>query len=535
MVAIHTVSAILETPHWLRNKEVAMNYRTRAFSTSLVLAGLVFAAGSAQAQVVAEVFATSLSSPLYVTAPDGDDRLFVVEQGGLIRIIDGGTVLPTPFLDLTGLVTFVDERGLLGLAFHPDYAINGFFYVHYSSAQAGVVGDTVVARYAVSGNPDVADAGSAVIMLTEAQPNANHNGGMISFRPNDPNNYLYVALGDGGGAGDPDLNGQDMTTRLGAILRLDVDAGPETAAATNPFVGQAGNDFIWVYGLRNPWRFSFDRDTGDLYIGDVGQGAVEEVDFQAAASAGGENYGWNELEGSSDFDCTDCDGARATTTLPIHEYPHTDGITVVGGYVYRGADIPSLQGTYFFADLSGALWSLEYDGMTVTNFQQYDSSFIPAGNTFVSFGEDGAGELYIVDILGTIYKIVDNTSVTVQGTTGAGFHESDEAVQLSVDITGTTGAVAYSWFKDGSGTPLANGGNISGADTPTLVLYPVSATDSGSYVLQFEDQSKAIFTAPAISITVVAPGSLPLSSMAIYALGVVLCAIATVLLFRRRA
>ena len=394
-----------------------MKTPARSRQTTLVVAALFsLVASTESAQISTQLVASGLESPLFVTSPPDDARLFVVQQNGIIRIVLGGSLLPEPFLDLSSIVTFSGEQGLLGMAFHPDYAMNGFFYVIYSTPGSGVAGDSILARYQVSVEPNVADAGSATTFLSIPQPFGNHNGGMLAFRPADPNNLLYVSLGDGGSGGDPLNHGQDLMTRLGGIIRIDVDAGPETPAASNPFVGQPGNDFIYMYGLRNPWRFSFDRLTGDMYIGDVGQGAIEEIDFQPASSAGGENYGWNLLEGTADFNCTDCDTDRANTVLPIHEYGRSDGFSVIGGYVYRGSAIPSLQGTYFFADLNGRVWSFNYDGVGITNFQERVNGFVPSGLSIVSFGEDSDGELYIVDIGGSVYRIVDLTSSKVTGT-----------------------------------------------------------------------------------------------------------------------
>jgi len=371
-------------------------------------------ASSAGAILTNEVIVTGLTQPVHLTAAPGDTaRLFVIEKAGRIRIVTlpDKTLLPTPFLNITSLVSNTTERGLFALAFHPDYASNGFFFIHYSDNS----GNTVIARYQVSGDPNIADAASAQFFLTQTQPAPNHNGGMISFRPFDPNRYLYIGLGDGGGAGDPNQNAQNITTRLGKILRIDVDAGVPAdptvpnVPASNPFFdGPGGNeDAIWTYGLRNPWRFSFDRANGDLFIGDVGQNTVEEIDYQSAASSGGENFGWDQLEGSADFDCTDCDGARASTTLPIHEYTHTDGFSVTGGIVYRGLDIPYLIGRYFFADFNGTVWSLAFDGTAASDLTVHTSVVNPAGSNIASFGEDAAGELYIVEFGGTIRKVID--------------------------------------------------------------------------------------------------------------------------------
>ncbi|PCJ64479.1 MAG: hypothetical protein COA73_03740 [Candidatus Hydrogenedentota bacterium] len=370
----------------------------------------------AHALLTNEVIISGISEPVQVVAPPGDtSRLFMVEKAGRIRIITlpDNTLLSTPFLDISSLVNNFGERGLLALAFHPDYGSNGFFFIHYSNNS----GNTVVARYQVSGDANIANAGSAQFFLTQIQPASNHNGGMIAFRPFDTNYYLYIGLGDGGGGGDPDENSQNLTNKLGKILRIDVDAGvPANPAvpyvpASNPFLDGAGgnDDSIWVFGLRNPWRFSFDRANGDLYIADVGQNAVEEIDYQPAASSGGENYGWDLLEGSADFECGDCDAARAATVLPIHEYTHADGFSVTGGIVYRGLDIPNLIGRYFFADLNGRVWSFAFDGSVVSDQAEHTSVLNPSGGTIVSFGEDAAGELYLVDIGGTIRKMIDPT------------------------------------------------------------------------------------------------------------------------------
>lgn len=381
----------------------------RSRQTTLVIAAVFSLAASttSSAQIGTQLVVSGLDYPVLVTSPPGDARLFIVQQNGIIRIVQAGSLLPTPFLDISSIVTFAGEQGLLGMAFHPDYATNGFFYVIYSTPGSGAAGDSILARYQASNDPNITDAGSAITFLTIPQPFGNHNGGMLAFRPGDSGSYLHVSLGDGGSGGDPMNNGQNLTTRLGGIIRIDVDAGPETPVASNPFVGQPGNDFIYTHGLRNPWRFSFDRLTGDMYIGDVGQSAREEIDFQSASSAGGENYGWNLLEGTAAFNCTDCDTARANTVLPIHEYGRDSGFSVIGGYVYRGSAIPSLQGTYFFADLNGRVWSFIYNGVAVTNFQERVNGFVPTGLSIVSFGEDSDGELYIVDLGGSVYRIVD--------------------------------------------------------------------------------------------------------------------------------
>lgn len=327
----------------------------------------------------------------------GDDRLFVVEQPGRIRIVKDGQLLERPFLDITDKVlTNGNEQGLLSVAFHPDYAANGQFWVNYTRVRDGA---TVIERYTVSrADPDRADAQSGKVILVVAQTEANHNGGLVKFGPD---GYLYVGMGDGGGGGDRHGsigNGQDLNALLGKILRLDV-TNQDTYAipASNPF----GTE-IWSYGWRNPWRFSFDRATDDLYLADVGQNAYEEVHFQPASSTGGENYGWRIMEGTHCFDPSQgCD--QAGLVLPIAEYSHDEGgCSITGGYVYRGSQYPAMQGTYFFGDYcSGFIWSLQRSG------DQWEmTKRLESGVQISSFGEDVNGEVYVVDHGGAIYQLV---------------------------------------------------------------------------------------------------------------------------------
>jgi glucose/arabinose dehydrogenase len=354
--------------------------------------------------------ASGLSSPVFVTSPSGDlERLFIVEQPGRIKILTGGEILPAPFLDIVDRVSFGGERGLLGLAFHPDYDDNGYFYVNYTNNS----GNTVISRFDVSADPDLADPSSEYVILTISQPYSNHNGGMIAFGPLD--GYLYVGMGDGGSAGDPQNRAQNDGVLLGKLLRIDIDGGdPYAIPPDNPFAGPGDPlDEIWAKGVRNPWRFSFDKLTGDLYIGDVGQNIWEEIDFQPASSPGGENYGWRLMEGNHCYNPPDnCDPGGLT--YPIHEYSHGGTpfrCSVTGGYVYRGGSIPDLQGAYFFADYcSNQIWSFRYDGENVVGLTDRTSELAP-GNGFSiddisSFGEDAGGELYIVDLGGEVFKIV---------------------------------------------------------------------------------------------------------------------------------
>ena len=345
--------------------------------------------------------ATGLDFPLFLAAPPGDNsRLFIVEKTGRIRIVKNGGLLPAPFLDLSARVSGGGEQGLLGLAFHPQYAANGRFVVNYTNPS----GDTRVSVFRVSSNPDVADAASEQVILPVAQPFANHNGGMVVFGPD---GKLYIGMGDGGSGGDPQGNGQNKGVLLGKLLRVDVSgAGVLSVPADNPFVGQAGaRPEVWSYGLRNPWRFSFDRAQGDLYIGDVGQNAREEVDWSSASSGAGRglDYGWNITEGIACYNPpSGCD--RTGLTPPVLDYDHGDGCSVIGGYVYRGAAIPSLRGRYFYADYCGG-WVRSFLLQGGTAAERRDWPTLRPGGLVTSFGEDAAGELYVMNSSGKVFRI----------------------------------------------------------------------------------------------------------------------------------
>lgn len=342
-----------------------------------------------------EVVATGLNSPLHLTSPPGDSRLFVVEQGGRIRIIDNGQVLGTPFLDISAIISSGGERGLLSLAFHANYGTNGYFYVNYTDQS----GDTRVVRYTVSGNPNVADAQSGNLILTVAQPFGNHNGGLVTFGLD---GMLYIGMGDGGSAGDPFDDGQNTNTLLGALLRIDVDGGdPYAIPPDNPFVGQGGaRGEIWAYGLRNPWRFSFDAPGGMLYIADVGQNAWEEVNAVSATEAG-VNYGWRLMEGAHCFNpSVNCD--QTGLTLPVLEYGHSQGCSVTGGHVYRGSALPLLRGHYFYGDYcAGSIRSFRLENGEATDEATWDVGSI---GQIMSFGVDASGELYVLTEQGTVFR-----------------------------------------------------------------------------------------------------------------------------------
>ncbi len=352
--------------------------------------------------VSADAFISDLTKPVFVThAGDGSGRLFIVEQGGRILVAENGRVRATPFLNIRDKInTSGSERGLLSVAFHPDYKNNGTFFVNYTAKGDGA---TVIERYRVSGDANVADANSAQVILKFAQPEPNHNGGMMAFGPD---GYLYIGTGDGGGGGDQHGaigNGQKLDTLLGKILRVDVNADAYQIPANNPFVAQANaKPEIWAYGLRNPWRFSFDRAAGDLYVADVGQNAYEEVNFQAADSRGGENYGWRLMEGTHCYNpAQNCDNGQLVK--PIAEYSHDLGCSVTGGYVYRGQMFPWLVGQYLFADYcTGIAWASARDANNTWQTRQVGKF----DDTISSFGQDENGELYVVGHgSGTIYKL----------------------------------------------------------------------------------------------------------------------------------
>jgi glucose/arabinose dehydrogenase len=344
----------------------------------------------------------ALKEPVGIAnAGDGSGRLFILEKAGRIRIVQDGKLAPVPFLDITNQVrSSGSEQGLLGLAFHPDYARNGLFFVNYINRQ----GNTVIARFKVGADPAQADPASEAVVLTIDQPAANHNGGDLVFGPD---GYLYIGTGDGGREGDPFGNGQNGQTLLGKILRLDVDGGqPYAVPRDNPFLSDPGvRPEIWAIGLRNPWRHSFDRLTGDLYIADVGQDTYEEIDFQPAGDRGGENYGWSIMEGMHCYpESRSCD--QKGLTLPVFEYDHSQGCSITGGYVYRGQEFPFLAGVYLFGDYcSGRIGGLIRAGGGQGDWQ--GRWLAQANIRLTSFGQDEAGELYLVDMgRGELLKIL---------------------------------------------------------------------------------------------------------------------------------
>jgi len=363
--------------------------------------------GLSSADISLTSIATGLSDPVLVTsAKDGRDRLFIVEQTGRILVRKNGVVLSRALLDLTGSVALGGEQGLLGLAFHPSYATNRKFYVNYTNTD----GDTVIREYKTStSNPDRIEAGSGRTVLKITQPYSNHNGGMLAFG-RDGN--LYIGMGDGGGSNDPGNRAQSLSTLLGKMLRINVSGTPPPRGyripASNPYVDRTGRDEIWQRGLRNPWRFSFDRATGNLWIGDVGQASYEEIDRATNTSSGpgkGANWGWRVMEGRHcHLPSTGC--ATSGKRLPIHEYTHAANgrCAVTGGYVYRGSEIPALAGYYVFGDFcSGEIFAIQagssYPATRIT------LAGAGSGRLISSFGESASGELYVVDLRGTVYAI----------------------------------------------------------------------------------------------------------------------------------
>ena len=440
----------------------------------------IYASASGQRALELETVANGLSAPLLAVSPPGDtERLFIVEQDGLIKILRDGVVLPTPFLDVTSLTSQNSERGLLGLAFHPDYDSNGWFFINYTNNS----GNTRVDRVTVSANPDIADANSRVNILSQNQPFSNHNGGCIEFGSD---GYLYIGLGDGGSGGDPGNRSQNPQRLLGKMLRIDVDNGlPYTIPADNPFVGDPNTlDEIWSLGLRNPWRFSFDRVTGDCWIADVGQNQWEEIDFEAAG-VGGLNYGWRLKEGTHCFNPSNNCDPNGITTDPVFEYSHGGSpfrCSITGGYVYRGERMATMQGRYFYADYcSGQVWSFRFNGSSVSDLVDHSSEFGTVPN-ITSFGQDGAGEIYVVSANRGVYRIVPagmtlDTSVVVE----AG---SPATLAIAGATPSGTAWLTYSLVGLGSTSIPALNVVLDLASPQLLVSLPVDAQGETSFNAQ---------------------------------------------------
>lgn len=389
------------------------------FRSFAIVTGLCLFSSSATSQgtVTSEIVVSGLSEPLDLQSPANDSRLFIAEKTGHIRIVENGTLLPTPYFDATGLAAVGSFTGLRGFVFHPDYASNGYVYLTYDTVSSGP-GDVVIDRITVSStDPNRADPASRVEILRMTQTAAWHGGGCMTFGQE---GYLYLGMGDGHGFGqDPHCAAQDGSKLLGKILRLDVDGGfPYAIPATNPFIADPNvRDEIWHLGLRHPWRYSLDSLTGDMYIADVGQSGQEEIDF-APAGVGGLNYGWKVMEGTSCNSTSSCATVApcgdASYTSPILTQPTSLNCSITGGYVYRGSAMPSEQGKYFFAAYcSGAIWSFDYNNGTVNNLTQRNAEFQLNFNGITSFGQDAFGELYLIQQNGTIRKIVPSCATGV--------------------------------------------------------------------------------------------------------------------------
>ena len=441
---------------------------------------LLFAFCTAEAQNVnLTVFAQGLGSPIGIENA-GDDRLFVLERAGFVRIVTAsGTLVNSPFLNIDSKVIATggfSEQGLLGLAFHPDYTNNGYFFVHYTDLD----GDGQISRFSVmADDPDRADANSELKIMTIAQPYQNHNGGDLKFGPD---GYLYIGLGDGGSGGDPQGFGQQTTTWLGKMLRIDVNnssvAQPYAVPADNPFVSDANVlDEIWSIGLRNPWRYSFDRETGDLYIGDVGQDAYAEVDMEPAGSAGGLNYGWRCYEGDHTYNTNNC-ADISTFEFPIHEYAHGSGIgnscSITGGFVYRGCEYADLYGKYIYGDFcDGSMWLLSRDG---TGAWSNVAANANVQGSWSGFGEGYDGSLYVASMLnGNLYKIEGNEGFQIT------FVSLDNYTEVvTADLPPITG---YQWYLNDE--PIAGATN-NGYDFAQTGNYYVEVTTVNGCVIASE-------------------------------------------------
>lgn len=452
---------------------------------------------SAQRGLDAELVG-NFDSPVQLTAPVGDrDRLFVVEQDGYIRVIENGIELATPFLDITSRTNEILEQGFLGLAFHPDYAQNGWIFVHYTNLN----GNTRLDRYTVDANdPNIIDVNSRVNLLKVNQPYTNHNGGSLAFGAD---GYLYLGLGDGGSGGDPGNRAQDGQTLLGKMLRLDVSSAPYTIPVDNPFVGDPNVlDEIWSVGLRNPWRFSFDRVTGDLWIGDVGQNNWEEIDFEAAGD-GGLNYGWKIMEGTHCFSpSTGCN--QTGLVLPIQEYGHGGNpfrCSVTGGFVYRGEAMATMHGRYYYADYcSGQTWSFRRDqNGQVADFVDHTSDLGISGS-IASFGEDAAGELYICTLEGAVYRMIPEGLRLGSEPLFAG---SSAVISVSAAAPNSRVYLTYSLAGLGA-TPIPQLGVVSDLSNPNL-LAPVRMDANGEG--NFLGHVPSALSGVSVWAQVLAPGS----------------------------
>ena len=496
------------------------------FAWITIVAALTLASATVHAQTRLLPAISGLQSPVDITnARDGTLRLFIVEQAGRIRIAKNAQLLATPFLDLTSVVQSGGEQGLLGLAFHPRFRDNGFLFVNYTRRNDGA---TVIARYRVSAaDPDRADPASATQLIVFAQPFANHNGGALKFGPD---GYLYVGTGDGGSANDPGNRAQNPFEWLGKLLRIDVDHGaPYAIPPDNPFAnGLAGRPEVWAYGLRNPWRIAFDRQTRDLYIADVGQDLVEEVNFVQAGTGSGRNFGWRVMEGSR---CTGLDGGPAcdapTLALPVTEYTHAFGCSIIGGTVYRGTEVPSLFGRYVYGDLcSGTIWSVAPDAQDSWAPRQE----LATGLTITTFGEDETGELYVAGANdGAVYRIA---AAAASGTVNVieYYHAALDhyfITALPIEIAKLDDGILTGWTRTGRlfhayATPTAGTSPVcrlyippANGDSHFLSASPAECATTKSRFPEFIDESDSVMW---ISLPDGATGACPVGEIPVYRL-----------------
>jgi uncharacterized protein (TIGR03437 family) len=479
---------------------------------TLIAAGLILAMRLPGQQFRLLPVASGIVAPTDIqNAGDGSGRLFFVQQNGIVRLSRNGAATLATFLDISAKTRANGEQGLLGLAFSPNFAKNGRFYVNYTD----LTGNTVIAQYRVSTNPDVADATTATVVLTIPQPFPNHNGGQLRFGPD---GYLYIGMGDGGSEGDPLHNGQNLGTLLGKMLRIDVESDPGHVhiPPDNPFVNTAGaRPEIWAYGLRNPWRFSFDRATNDLWIADVGQDSFEEVDYQPASSHGGENYGWSVMEG---MHCYQFGCSFKGFTLPVAEYSHAEGCAVMGGFVYRGVVSPGLRGSYLYADwCSGVIWAVAHEGgeWAIRRLSTFN------GAAITTFGQDEAGEIYLADAnSGTIYHVIGppaprilaggvvNAASFVAGLTpgslatvfAAGVLDSPGVVQAT-QIPIATALNGVSVTVNGTPAPIYALANSNGLELVNFqVPFAVAGQGTASVVVTRGGQASTAVTVPVLDV-----------------------------------
>ena len=451
-------------------------------TTLLFLLGILSCCGYAQTIDLDDEFTTTIFTQPTDLANAGDSRMFVVQKGGAIRIVNSdGSVNSTNFLNIASLISTGSERGLLGIAFHPQYATNGYFYVNYTNT----AGNTVVARYTRSStDANVANPSSAQIILTVTQPAANHNGGCLRFGPD---GYLYIGMGDGGGAGDTSNYAQNINSLLGKMLRINVNSGtPYSNPSDNAFPGAvAGSDEIWATGLRNPWKFSFDRVTGDLWIADVGQNAIEEINKVPAETAAGKNFGWRCYEGTAVYNSAGC-GPAANYTMPFAQYTQssTGGCSITGGVVYRGTAYPNLVGKYVFADYCNNRIGYVSDNGTITWGATHPD------NRFTSFGEDMNGEMYVIGHLsGKFYRIIDSAAGT-DVFTGTAFsvYPNPSKGFVNIKSDGNTTAATATIF------------DLTGKQVSAVTFQPTelntiqtSHLPTGFYVMNITDSNGAVY------------------------------------------